>query len=34
MRDWEADIAWYVLAAFVVTAMMLVVSRYGHAALF
>ena len=34
MRDWEADIAWYLLAAFVVTALMLVVSRVGHAAIF
>lgn len=33
MRDWEADIAWYLLAAFIAAALMIVASRLGHVAL-
>lgn len=33
MRDWEADIAWYLLGAFVITAFAIVVTRYGHVVL-
>jgi hypothetical protein len=31
MRDWGADIAWCLLAAFVAAALMIVAARFGHA---
>lgn len=32
MRNWEADIAFYLLAAFVAAALMIVASNVGHVA--
>ena len=34
MRGWEADIAWYLLAAFVAAALMIFASRLGHVAFY
>lgn len=32
MRDWESDIAWYLLGAFVITALVILASQVGHVA--